>query len=90
MMRPRSLPRRRIRYAYEMCPMLERQQCWAIDLRCQYPSQIAKYLLQAFLTDYNTFKRTGSTKDRLRAWRALRTAHAWFCQLTEGNRHGLS
>jgi hypothetical protein len=78
----RSLKRRRIRYAYEMCPMLENNFWRVAGLSVDWPSNISRLLLDELATDYLRYRRTGSVADKLAAWRALRRSEGWFSQLT--------
>jgi hypothetical protein len=83
------MTRRRIRYGYQMCPMLESRFWGVVGLRCDYPSEIARIVLERLCADYLRYRRTGSVTDKLAAWRALRRCQGWFEQLG-GNRYGLS
>jgi hypothetical protein len=88
-MTSRSLKRRRVTYAYEMCPALESRFWGAIGLSVDYPSQITRIVLERLCTDYLRYRRTGTVNDKLEAWRALRRAQGWFSQM-EGRCHGNS
>jgi hypothetical protein len=85
----RFLHRRRVLYGYQMCPMLESRFWGVVGLRCDYPSDIARIVLERLCADYLRYRRTGSVDDKLAAWRAVRACHGWFGQL-EGRCHGLS